>query len=225
MASNSTVSFDEYIPDSSKFAAPRAPSNFSAYYGCPPLGIRVRINGMLVKGVYGDGRKQSELREMYLQQVADGDINDKLLTYARPICPEQGAVLREWEATWREAAAQHIKDSTVGKRGSKLVYSSMFRDDSAFKFNVPHDVVEQCRSEVDAGDVFDLGHGVFDLVFRVSGIWRNAQNYGYTLSALRMSRVKLIANNKRKAPGEFETVASKWDFDADSVDDIASCST
>lgn len=221
-----TVSFDEFTPDVAKFSAPKPPSNFSPFYGCPPLGIRVRVNGLIVKGVYGDGKKQSDLREMYQQQVDSGlEVTEKLLCYARPICSDQTGSLVDWENALRDVAAQHIKDTTVNKRGSKLVYSPMLRDDSSFKINVPHEVAEDCRRSVNADTVFDLGHGVFDLVFRVSGIWRNAQNYGYTLTALKMERVKAIANNKRKAPGDFKTIASKWEFDESIGDEIESATS
>lgn len=208
-------SFELNTPSSDEgaFQVPRPPSNFSIRNNASPMYIRVTSKGVLVKGVYGDGKKQVDLREDFKQQIEVGDVTDKLLMYGSPLCAEQLDKIREWEYEWEKEASVHLKSTTVNKRGSKLTYSPMVRDDDSFKINVPYNVLELCQKEADVDSVFDLGHGVYDIVFKVSGMWRNNSNYGLSLSALRVRRVKsLTAGIKRKAPEDFEFGESKWDL-------------
>lgn len=207
------ASFDTVTPgtDTGVFQPPKPPSNFSIRSNATPMYIRVTSKGPLVKGVYGDGKKQEELRGEYKQQVDAGDVTDRLIMYGYPLCQEQADKLREWEAEWADAAADHAKSTTSTKKGFKLQYSPLLRDDDSFKFNVPFDVIDLCKREADVDGVFDLGHAHYDLVFKVSGMWRNNSNYGLSLSALRMRRGALISSTlKRKAPEDFEFGESKW---------------
>lgn len=219
-----SVSFDECTPGSvtCTFSEPRPPTNFSYLYGAPTMGITTRMKGLLVKGVYGDNVKQADLREQYSLQLKAGDVKEKLISYCNPICDDQAKALREWAAQWQQEAESNAKSTVNGRKGSRMKYSPLLRDDGAFKINVPSDVAEACASEADVSDVFDLGHGVYEMVFKISGIWRNNQNFGYSLTALRIKRVKQIESNKRKAPAEFETVHSKWNFDASVADEDSS---
>lgn len=167
--------------------------------------------GVLVKGVYGDGKKQSDLREEFIQQLESDDVSDKLLMYAIPLCEDQLNSLRQWESEWEKEATSHVKSITVIKKGSKLQYSPLLRDDGSFKFNVPLNVLELCRSEAGVDNIFDLGSAYYDIIFKVSGMWRNSTNYGLSLSALRIRRGKTTTESKkRKAPEDFEFGVSKW---------------
>lgn len=216
----STISFEELNTAVLNASPPRAGSNFSTISGCPPLGIRLRIRGLIVKGVYGDGKRQEDLREQYLQQVSTGEVTDKLLCYGNPICSDQAVTLAKWEESLREYATKYIKETTVGvKKGTKLAYSPILREDHSFKVNVPQYVAESCRSEIGVDNLFEIGHGVYDVVFKISGMWRNNQNYGYTLSALRIKRVSVISSSKRKAPEDYSTVVSKWEYNEDEVEE------
>lgn len=217
----STVPFYENTPDvdAGSFSVPKPGSNFCNRTGSTPMGIRIKGKGFLIKGVYGDGKKQEDLREGFMQQVNAGDVTDRLLMYALPVSDAQSEAIRQWESEWEKEATAHIKNTTVGKKGAKLVYSSLLGDDARFKFNVPYDVADLCRTEAEADSIFDLGNGVYDLVFRVSGTWRNNTSYGLSLSALRIRRVRaLTIGTKRKAPAEFEFAASEWDVDGDEVE-------
>lgn len=218
-----TASFETVTPANcdGAFQMPKPPSNFSLRVNATPMGGTFDSLGFLVKGVYGDGTTQDELRKIWLQQAEEaGDnpklISEKLLMYGIPLCEEQAEALSEWEAAWEEEATNHIKSTTVGKKGAKLKYSPILRDDRSFKINVPNEVALQCASEAGVDNVFAVGGARYqcDVVAKVSGMWRNSTNYGLSLSALRIRRGKVVSKTgKRKVPTDFEFTENKWSRD------------
>lgn len=213
-----TASFDEVTPltcDGS-FMPPSGAGNFSLRTNSTPMYISVTSRGPLVKGIYGEDKSQADLRAAFKEQIAAGHITDKLLMYMSPICQKQREMLREWEAEWAKEALSHVKITTVGRKGSKLAYTPLMRDDGSFKVNVPYTVLRDCCDDAELDSVFDTGAAHFDLVFKISGTWRNNTNYGLSLSALRLKRGKVLVNgSKRKHPGEFEFGTNKFEADSD----------
>ena len=156
----------------------------------------------LIKGEYGDGKSQETLRASFNSD------KDKILMYLRLDSSKTIQQLSDWEDQWREAAAAHLAATTAKKRGAKLVYHHLLRvdeDSAMIKINVPYYVLDDCAKKAGIDDVFELGHAHYKIVFRVTGMWQNSANYGLSLSAMRVLRVKDVEyGTKRKCPSEFE---------------------
>lgn len=210
-----TKPFSTVSPDIGSFQPPKTPSNFSSFNADideSAMYIHVTAKRPLIKGEYGDGKTQESLRESFNPEA------DKLLMYGTLISPSQMVEFEKWEDTWRKSASAHLAATTAKKRGTSLQYLPLLKTDDgtgSFKFNVPVSVLEHCRDEAGVGCIFDLEHAHYDVVFRVSGMWRNNSNYGLSLSALRLRRGKPVTGGiKRKMPDEFEFGENTWAGDA-----------
>lgn len=202
------IAFNEHDPEVISVEQPVQGNHFCLAHGDPVSVTAVMRGRPLVKGVYGDPKKQPELREGFDRET------DKLLVFLEFVSPEQREDFEKWLLALKAKADAHYDRHTVKRKNAKgASWNSPLRDDGSVKFNLPVSVAEHCSAKENLQSIFDICNGIFDVVFDVSGFWRNNKEYGVTFTIRKLAKVLSLRVGKRKAPEDLQAASNKYKYE------------
>lgn len=181
---------------------------------CTADSVRLFISG---EGTFGSGKSQDDLKGEYL---ADEFSKLDAHVYVDPTDAGSGRS-EEFRTAWDEAVEAHIKESvqfSTTKPGRKraapaLTQISILKDNESkntcsFKIKIPRsvlqDLYDSTPEEYRGETILDLpSSNVYKVIFKVSGIWTNASNYGVTLRGVRMGWARAKEPRIERTPKDF----------------------
>ncbi len=210
MASIHPVKYNAVYPNDEPLK--KVNSNFSGLYLDKPMYVVCPERPIvLVQANYGDATPQAQLKDEYIS----GNVRKTVGYFNFP------SMSTEWVKAWQKYADEHVNASTTrAKRTpklqfSKLITASEYNNTPRVKMTIPSDVLDLCCKECgrDTEDIFNLPHGSYTVVFTLSGIWKNATSYGFTVKALRISLRSPHSPPKRIKPSDY--IIPEEDVDGD----------
>ena len=155
----------------------------------------------LVQSDFGDKTPQSTLREAFLQG------NERKLV----ALVDASSLDLGWVESWEAYAADYIDKTINSKKGRKaklaltpLIAHTGEEGQPRVKMTLDPEVLKDCAQDCNSAEsLFDMPHGQYGIVFKVSGVWQNAASYGLSLRILKIRMKKEAPVAKRLKPSDY----------------------
>ena len=217
MASNTTkaVLFHDARPEAGK--VPVYSTNRWSYYSTAPLQITAPTPRMFVSSDYGSGDKQEDLKQAFI----DGNPDGRHVVMYIDVVGYEDQLVTQFQEAFEEVARKYVNEtlhpsgSKGKKRGPSLTLSSLLSDNSkggkSFKVKVTDEVLKDMYESIpdDHRGETRLNlpkDSTFKFALKITGIWHNSSQYGFTIKLGRGMWVKTCATAKAVKPEDYEFI-------------------